>query len=81
MRGFGLYQSSFAWDVQMEKIAEALGINSWRLRFLNAIRDGDTSATRAVQHHCGLIEVMQTAAKRAGIQLDADLLAMSSAKR
>lgn len=78
MRGFGLYQSSFAWDVQMERIAEAVGVDSWRLRFLNAIRDGDTSATRAVQLHCGLIEVMQTAAKRAGIQLDEDLLAMSS---
>ncbi len=78
MRGFGLYQSSFAWDVQMERIAETIGIDSWRLRFLNAIRDGDTSATRAVQYHCGLIEVMQTAAKRAGIKLDSDLLAMSS---
>lgn len=78
MRGFGLYQSSFAWDVQMERIAETVGINSLRLRFLNAIRDGDTSATRAVQYHCGLIEVMQKAAQRAGIVLDADLLAMSS---
>ncbi len=81
MRGFGLYQASFAWDVQMEKIAEAIGVDSWRLRFLNAIRDGDTSATRAVQYNCGLIEVMQAAAKRAGIRLDADLLAMSSAKK
>jgi CO/xanthine dehydrogenase Mo-binding subunit len=81
MRGFGLYQSSFAWDVQMEKIAETIGMDALRLRFLNAIRDGDTSATRAVQHNCGLVEVMQTAAKRAGIKLDDDLLAMSSAKR
>jgi len=81
MRGFGLYQGSFAWDVQMEKIAEAIGMNSWRLRFINAIRDGDTSATGAVQHNCGLIEVMQAAAKRAGVSLDADLLAMSSAKK
>jgi CO/xanthine dehydrogenase Mo-binding subunit len=81
MRGFGLYQGSFAWDVQMEKIAEAIGMDSWRLRFLNAIRDGDTSATGAVQHNCGLIEVMQAAARRAGVSLDADLLAMSSAKK
>lgn len=81
MRGFGLFQASFAWDVQMERIAEIVRIDSWRLRFINAIRDGDTSATRAVQYHCGLIEVMQTAAKRAGIRLDADLLAMSSSKR
>jgi CO/xanthine dehydrogenase Mo-binding subunit len=81
MRGFGLFQSAFAWDLQMEKIAEALKMDSLRLRFLNAIHDGDTSATRAVQYNCGLIEVMQTAAKRAGIKLDDDLLAMSSAKR
>ncbi|OGO09866.1 MAG: hypothetical protein A2Y93_14780 [Chloroflexi bacterium RBG_13_68_17] len=81
MRGFGLYQSSFAWDVQIERIAERVGIDSWRLRFINAIRDGDTSATGAVQHNCGLIEVMQTAAKRAGVKLDGDLLAMSSSKR
>ena len=80
MRGFGLFQSAFAWDVQMERIAEAIGVDSLRLRFLNAIRDGDTSATRAVQWHCGLIEVMQTAAKRAGMRLDQDLLAMSSAQ-
>lgn len=81
MRGFGLYQGSFAWDVQMEKIAEVIGMDSWRLRFINAIRDGDTSATGAVQHNCGLIEVMQAAAQRAGVALDADLLAMSSAKK
>lgn len=34
-----------------------------------------TLATGAVQHNCGLIEVMQAAAKRAGVSLDADLLA------
>ena len=81
MRGFGLFQASFAWDVQIERIAEAVGINSWRLRFLNAVHDGDTSATGAAQHNCGLIEVMQTAARRAGIRLDDDLLKMSSGKR
>jgi len=51
------------------------------LRFQNAVHDGDTSATGAVQHNCGLIEVMQTAARRAGIRLDTDLLKMSSGKR
>lgn len=81
MRGFGIFQASFAWDVQMERIAEKIGIDSWRLRFINAIRDGDTSATQAVQHSCALIEVMQAAAERAGIKLDDDLLAMSSKER
>jgi CO/xanthine dehydrogenase Mo-binding subunit len=81
MRGFGLYQASFAWDVQIERIAEKIGLDSWRLRFLNAIHNGDTSATRAVQYNCGLIEVMQAAAQRAGIRLDDDLLKMSSKAR
>lgn len=80
MRGFGLYQASFAYDVQMEKIAEVVGIDSWRLRFLNAIRDGQTSATGAVQHNCGLIEVMQAAAKRAGVKLDDELQALRSSQ-
>jgi CO/xanthine dehydrogenase Mo-binding subunit len=81
MRGFGIFQASFAWDVQIERIAEKIGIDSWRLRFINAIRDGDTSATQAVQHSCALIEVMQAAAERAGVKLDDDLLAMSSKER
>jgi len=81
MRGFGLYQASFALEVQMERIARQLGIDSWRLRFINAVRDGDTSATQAVLHNCGLIEVMQAAAARAGIKLDDDLLQMSSKSR
>jgi CO/xanthine dehydrogenase Mo-binding subunit len=81
MRGFGLYQASFAWDVQIERIAEKIGLDSWRLRFINAIHNGDTSATRAVQYNCGLIEVMQAAAQRAGIRLDDDLLKMSSKAR
>jgi CO/xanthine dehydrogenase Mo-binding subunit len=62
----------------MEKIAKTIGIDSWRLRFINAVRDGDTSSTRAVLHNCALIEVMQAAAERAGITLDDDLLAMAS---
>lgn len=81
MRGFGIFQASFAFDVQMEKIAKAIGIDSWRLRFLNAVHDGDTSATQAVLHNCALIEVMQAAAERAGIKLDDDLLKMSSRER
>ncbi len=78
MRGFGLYQSSFAHEVQIEKIAEALGMDSWRVRFLNAVRSGDTSHTRSVLHSCSLVECMQAAAQKAGIRLDDDLLQMSS---
>lgn len=78
MRGFGLYQASFAIESQMERVAQEIGIDSWRLRFINAVRDGETSATGAELHACSLIEVMQAAAQRAGVKLDDDLLAMSS---
>ena len=78
MRGFGLFQASFAYDVQIERIAKVVGIDPWRLRFINAVHDGDTSATRAVLHNCALIEVMQAAADRASIRLDEDLLHMTS---
>jgi CO/xanthine dehydrogenase Mo-binding subunit len=80
MRGFGLYQASFAYETQMEHIAEATGIDSWRLRFVNALREGEESHFMIEQHSVALIEVMQAAAKRAGIKLDDDLLAMSSAQ-
>jgi CO/xanthine dehydrogenase Mo-binding subunit len=78
MRGFGLYQASFAFDVQMERIAEATGIDPIRLRFVNAVRDGSLSPTQAVLHDCALIEVMQAACERAGIRLDDDLRQMAS---
>ena len=78
MRGFGLYQASFAHEVQMERIAKAIGMDSWRVRFVNAVHDGDLSPTQAELHACALTEVMQAAADRAGIKLDDDLLEMSS---
>jgi CO/xanthine dehydrogenase Mo-binding subunit len=78
MRGFGLHQSSFAHEVQMERIAKTVGIDSWHLRFINALHDGDTTAGQAELHSCALIEVMQAAAEKAGIQLSEDLLKMSS---
>ena len=78
MRGFGLYQAAFAQEVQMERIAKTIGMDSWRVRFVNAVRDGDLSPTQAELHACALIEVMQAAADRAGIKLDDDLLKMSS---
>ncbi len=81
MRGFGIFQASFAWEVQIERIAKTIGMDSWRIRFINAVRDGDTSATQAVLHNCALIEVMKAAAEQAGIKLDSDLLAMSSKSR
>lgn len=78
MRGFGFVQTAFACEVQMDRIARTIGMDPWRLRFINAVRDGDATATGIELHNCSVIEVMQAAAERAGIQLDDDLLRMSS---
>jgi CO/xanthine dehydrogenase Mo-binding subunit len=81
MRGFGLYQASFSEEVQMERIADRLGLDPWRIRLINAVRDGETTATRMELRSCGLIEVLQALAERVGVQLDPDLAALSSADR
>jgi CO/xanthine dehydrogenase Mo-binding subunit len=44
-RGFGAPQTQFATEVHMDRIAERLGIDPVRLREINALRPGDTTAT------------------------------------
>jgi CO/xanthine dehydrogenase Mo-binding subunit len=44
-RGFGAPQTQFATEVHLERIAEALGMDPVRIRELNALRPGDTTAT------------------------------------
>ncbi len=44
-RGFGAPQTQFATEVHMERIAETLGMDPVRLREINALRPGDTTAT------------------------------------
>jgi CO/xanthine dehydrogenase Mo-binding subunit len=44
-RGFGAPQTQFAVEVHMDRIAGELGIDPVRLREINALRPGDTTAT------------------------------------
>lgn len=44
-RGFGAPQTEFAVEVHMERIAEALGMDSIELRRINALKPGDKTAT------------------------------------
>jgi CO/xanthine dehydrogenase Mo-binding subunit len=44
-RGFGAPQTLFAAEVQIDRVAERLGMDPVRLRALNALRPGDTTAT------------------------------------
>ncbi|MEO8289291.1 MAG: xanthine dehydrogenase family protein molybdopterin-binding subunit [Chloroflexota bacterium] len=78
MRGFGVMAVSFAIEVQMDKIAEMLGIDPWEIRFLNAYKDGDIKPHRKVVEDATLIEVMQAAANLVGHELPAELKAMKS---
>jgi len=47
-RGFGAPQTLFAVEAHMDRIAEALGMDPVRLREINALRPGDTTATGQV---------------------------------
>jgi len=48
MRGFGAVQTCFAHEGQMDRLAEALGMDPLQLRLRNALRSGDTLVTGQV---------------------------------
>jgi len=81
MRGFTIMNGQFPMEMQMTKVAEAVGIDQWELRFINAWRDGDMGVSRYVVRGAGALEAMTGAAKLAGIELPDHLLAMSSRGR
>ncbi len=78
MRGFGVTPASFAIEVQMDKIAEVVGMDPWEIRFINAYRNGDMKPHQKVVEDATLIETMQAAAKLVGHELPERLLAMNS---
>ncbi|HSK51577.1 MAG TPA: molybdopterin cofactor-binding domain-containing protein [Clostridia bacterium] len=81
MRGFGVTMASFAIEVQMDKIAERVGVDPWTVRFVNAYRNGDLRAHRKHAEDATLIETMQAAAELVGHELPAEFRAMTSAPR
>jgi CO/xanthine dehydrogenase Mo-binding subunit len=81
MRGFGVTPASFAVEVQMDKIAETIGMDPWELRFVNAYHNGDVKPHRKVVEDATLIETMQAAAKLTGHSLPEKYLAMTSDPR
>ncbi|MCY4462997.1 MAG: molybdopterin-dependent oxidoreductase [Albidovulum sp.] len=78
MRGFGITGVDYAIECQMDRVAEAVGMNPVELRILNAYRDGDMKAHRRVAKNTALIECCQVAAQKAGWQLSPDALRQSS---
>ena len=81
MRGFGVTMASFALEVQMDRIAERVGLDPWTIRFINAYHDGDIKPHRKLAEDATLIETMQAAADLVGHELPDDLRAMTSAPR
>jgi CO/xanthine dehydrogenase Mo-binding subunit len=64
-RGFGAPQTQFAMEVQMERVAETLGIDPIRVRERNALRPGDTTATgQKMRRDCSAVRVLREAVTR-----------------
>ena len=64
-RGFGAPQTQFAVEVHMDRIADRLKIDPVRLRELNALRPGDTTATgQRLGSDCSALMVLREAVKR-----------------
>jgi len=78
MRGFGVTPCSFAIELQMDKIADELGLDKWEVRFKNAYRNGDMKPHRKEVHDATLIESMQAAADLADVDLPDEFTQMSS---
>ena len=81
MRGFGVTMASFALEVQMDKIAEKVGVDPWTIRFINAYHNGDMKPHRKLAEDATLIETMQAAATLVGHELPEAFTSMTSAPR
>jgi CO/xanthine dehydrogenase Mo-binding subunit len=68
-RGFGAPQGLFAAEMQMNKLAEALGMDPVELRMKNLLRDGSLAAMGTpLPGGVHLVEVAEACAKKAGWQ-------------
>jgi CO/xanthine dehydrogenase Mo-binding subunit len=81
MRGFGVTMASYAIEVQMDRIAEVVGLDPWAIRFINAYHNGDVKPHRKVVEDATLIETMQAAAVLVGHELPPEFASMTSAPR
>jgi CO/xanthine dehydrogenase Mo-binding subunit len=64
-RGFGAPQTQFAAEVHMERIAERLGMDPVKLREVNALRAGDTTATgQVLGRDTSALKVLREAVER-----------------
>ena len=81
MRGFGVTSVSFAVEIQMNRIAEAIGMDPFELRLKNANRIGDLTANRVRLGDPSTVPVVLAAADRIGYELSAEYRSMTNAPR
>ena len=81
MRGFAVAPVTYAVEVQMNKVAKTIGMDPLEFRFKNAMRRGDKLVNQQVMKDTSIIEVMQTLAEKAGVQLPDHLCQMTSNDR
>lgn len=77
-RGFAVTNGQSAIELQMNRLAEATGLDPWAIRFINAWREGDLGPTQYPVVGAGVIETLQKAAELAGVELPDRFKAMSS---
>src|SRR6478752_2753710 len=64
-RGFGAPQTQFATEVHMDRIAAELGLDPVRVREINALRSGDTTATgQRLGSDCSALETLHQAVEK-----------------
>ena len=69
-RGFGAPQTQFAVEAHMDRIADAMGIDAVRLREINALKPGDTTATgQRLGRDASALPVLREAVKRSQFKL------------
>ncbi len=67
MRGFGATQMPVGYELQMDKLAEALGMDPVELRLKNLVEEGSVAVTGNVMSHgVGIKQTLIEAAKAAG---------------
>jgi len=81
IRGYGVTPGTYACEIQMNRIAEKLGLDPWEVRFLNAMKNGDELVTRHKVDSVYLIETLQKLAEITGRPLDRKFSGMTSAPR
>lgn len=81
MRGFAILNATYPSEMQMNRLAEAIGMDPFEIRFINAWRNGDTGPAMYKVQAAGLIETMKKAAEMANIELPDHLKAMHSEGR